>query len=430
MDNESNNKVFAIQKERVEKGEIAAATLKNFIKSLKIFCDSADIDIPWKKVTRGLPKGRQAASDRAPTIEEIRKLVGYPDRSLNLTSTDMLKGYLLSHIDTQERKNDLNELWKKRIAELKAIANDEDLEFFKAWLRAKYVETIRPSKKGAENEDFENIARFHSWVKENTKKIMLQNKETDYYKFVKQNFDYYSELCSGINDMSIKMEPGLEQIYYIMKAGFAPSFYFPLLMAPVELSDDKITKSKKMALVARFIESFLVLRSVNNRTLAHASIRYTMYNLIKEIRGQELERLADMLKKKILSFEEKFDGMMDFRLHHKNKRFVHFLLARITDYIECQSGYPSKFEYYVNDRTTRSGTSKPFEIEHIWSDKFDDHRDEFSQREDFEEYRNLLGALILLPKGINQSYGADSYQKKLNYYCRENLLAQSVSTML
>jgi hypothetical protein len=62
------------QKQRVENEEITAATLKNFVKSLKVFCDSADLDIPWKKVTRGLPKGRQSANDRAPTIEEIRKL--------------------------------------------------------------------------------------------------------------------------------------------------------------------------------------------------------------------------------------------------------------------------------------------------------------------------------------------------------------------
>jgi hypothetical protein len=70
------------QKVRVENEEITGATLKNFIKSIKIFCDSADIDIPWKKVTRGLPKGRQAANDRAPTLEEIRKLVEYPDRRI------------------------------------------------------------------------------------------------------------------------------------------------------------------------------------------------------------------------------------------------------------------------------------------------------------------------------------------------------------
>ena len=70
------------QKERVENAEITAATLKNFVKSLKVFCDSADIDIPWKKITRGLPKGRQAANDRAPTIEEIRRLLKYPDRRI------------------------------------------------------------------------------------------------------------------------------------------------------------------------------------------------------------------------------------------------------------------------------------------------------------------------------------------------------------
>jgi hypothetical protein len=70
------------QKERVESKEITAATLKNFIKSLKVLCDSADLVIQWKKITRGLPRGRQAANDRAPTIEEIRRLIEYPDRRI------------------------------------------------------------------------------------------------------------------------------------------------------------------------------------------------------------------------------------------------------------------------------------------------------------------------------------------------------------
>jgi len=70
------------QKQRVEKGEIAAGTLRNSVKSLKAFCDSADLNIPWKKVTRGLPKARQSSNDRAPTIEEIHKIVDYPDRRI------------------------------------------------------------------------------------------------------------------------------------------------------------------------------------------------------------------------------------------------------------------------------------------------------------------------------------------------------------
>jgi hypothetical protein len=70
------------QKERVEKKEITSGTLKNFVKSLKVFCEMADISIPWKKITRGLPNARQSANDRAPTIEEIKKLLEYPDRRI------------------------------------------------------------------------------------------------------------------------------------------------------------------------------------------------------------------------------------------------------------------------------------------------------------------------------------------------------------
>jgi hypothetical protein len=47
-----------------------------------LFCEVSDISIPWKKITRGLPRARQAANDRAPTIEEIKKIVEYPDRRI------------------------------------------------------------------------------------------------------------------------------------------------------------------------------------------------------------------------------------------------------------------------------------------------------------------------------------------------------------
>jgi hypothetical protein len=41
-----------------------------------------DFSISWKKITRGLPKGRKWADDRAPTIDGIRKIVEYPDRRI------------------------------------------------------------------------------------------------------------------------------------------------------------------------------------------------------------------------------------------------------------------------------------------------------------------------------------------------------------
>jgi hypothetical protein len=75
-------KFLQFQKERVEKEEITAATLRNFIKSIKLFCEMSDIPIKWKKITRGLPKIRKHADDRGPTIEEIQKICEYPDRRI------------------------------------------------------------------------------------------------------------------------------------------------------------------------------------------------------------------------------------------------------------------------------------------------------------------------------------------------------------
>jgi integrase len=75
-------KFIQFQKDRVYKKEITAATVRNYVKSIKLFSEMADIPIPWKKITRGLPKGRKYAGDRIPTIEEIRKVIEYPDRRI------------------------------------------------------------------------------------------------------------------------------------------------------------------------------------------------------------------------------------------------------------------------------------------------------------------------------------------------------------
>jgi hypothetical protein len=75
-------KFLQYQKERVEKEEITGATLRNFVKTIKLFCEMSDIPIQWKKITRGLPKTRKYADDRAPTIEELQSICEYPDRRI------------------------------------------------------------------------------------------------------------------------------------------------------------------------------------------------------------------------------------------------------------------------------------------------------------------------------------------------------------
>jgi integrase len=67
------------QKERASNGEIKESTIPNYYKPVKLFCDMNDILINWKIVTRGMPRGRSAANDRAPILEEIIQILRYPD---------------------------------------------------------------------------------------------------------------------------------------------------------------------------------------------------------------------------------------------------------------------------------------------------------------------------------------------------------------
>jgi integrase len=75
-------KFLQFQNQRVNAKEITGATVRNYVKSIKLFCEMADLPIAWKKITRGLPRGRKYADDRIPTIQELRRLIAYPDRRI------------------------------------------------------------------------------------------------------------------------------------------------------------------------------------------------------------------------------------------------------------------------------------------------------------------------------------------------------------
>ena len=81
---------LSFHKERVERGEIAAGTIRNYYKPIKLFLEMNDIELSWRKITRGLPIGRKHAADRAPTVSEIQQLIEYPDRRIKAIVFTML----------------------------------------------------------------------------------------------------------------------------------------------------------------------------------------------------------------------------------------------------------------------------------------------------------------------------------------------------
>jgi hypothetical protein len=63
------------QIDRVNRGEIAAATIANYYKAVKLFFEMNRIRLAWKMIRCGLPSANKAADDRAPRLDEIQRLL-------------------------------------------------------------------------------------------------------------------------------------------------------------------------------------------------------------------------------------------------------------------------------------------------------------------------------------------------------------------
>lgn len=357
------------------------------------------------------------------------------DRGLDLTYTEMLKGYLLVKVGDENKIIELNKIWKETTSKINQCKKDEDLSFFTAFFRAKYAKTIGQKKKDIGDGDFERIgSNFYRWLLQNEKLMGLDNRQK-LIKFLAEEIPYFVNAYTKIYDSSQNLENGLGTIYYLNKLGFAETISYSLLLSPIKFEDEESTIIKKLFLVSSFLEMFTVFMAVNDKRYAQSLIKNFLYPLAIRIRDTSVKELKEILLSEYNNIDYFLDGInikkhpndynpegiFGLELNGQNRPFIKFILARITAFIEQESGIEISVEKYLS--TTQK---KPFQIEHLWCDDYDSFKDEFKQRDEWLEYRNSIGALILLPEGTNQSHNKDSYPKKLSHYLKENLLAQSL----
>jgi uncharacterized protein with ParB-like and HNH nuclease domain len=344
------------------------------------------------------------------------------DRGLNLTSTEMLKGYVLSKISDSKQRNEINDVWKKQMRLLHSYDKNADHSFFQAWFRGRYAVSIRPGKAGSENKDFELIgSRFHSWFKDNHQELFTLEDSDSFYSFFKEMFPFYVKWYLRCWGARLAFNANMPHLHYINYWGIAESLQDPLLLASVNPKDNDEDIETKLDLVARFIETFTVRRSINYKKFGQTAIKYTMFNIIKAIRNNSAAKLVKNLTKETEAIPQKWGAIRDFRLHGMNRKFVKHLLCRITSHLDNLVGKDINYASYHHPK------GKGFEIEHIWADKYNEHKDEFDQILEFQAWRNSIGALILLPQGTNQSFNASKYDSKLKHYIKENTYAQTLN---
>lgn len=348
------------------------------------------------------------------------------DRGLSLSPLDMLKGYLLSNISDSDKRNLAAKVWRDRIEALRNLGKDEDSDAVKTWLRARYAQSVRERGRGAENKDFERIgSEFHRWVGEHAAAIGLKNSD-DYFQFVHREFDFYTRQYERLRQASIKQVVGLEPVYHVSCFNF--TLQYPVLLAPLLLDDQPDVVDQKIRLVATFLDILLARRAVNYLSMTYGAMSYATFLVMIAIRSAKLDELPGLLQQRLDEVKCDFEGARDgrragfseFALNQWSKRYIKVLLARMTDYLEQESGMPSSLEKYL------AGGRSRFEVEHIWANHYERHADEFETEKDFADYRNYFGGLLLLPKKFNASYGDLPYKEKLKHYDSQNLLARSL----
>lgn len=194
-----------------------------------------------------------------------------------------------------------------------------------------------------------------------------------------------------------------------------------MLLAPLRIKDSEKEILCKITVTATYLDILIARRIWNFRAIDYSTMQYAMFLVMKELRGKTALQVAELLTKRLAADAETFASNDRFYLHGMNKRQIHLLLARMTDYIETQAGLPSHYVEYVQ----RSGKNG-YEVEHIWANHPERHEDEFKHPNDFQEYRNRIGGLLLLPKSFNASYSDLPYKKKRDHYLKQNILAQSL----
>lgn len=340
------------------------------------------------------------------------------DRGLSLTPTDMLKGYLLANIQDADQRNNSSKVWKQRVGALREFGKEEDADSIKSWLRSQHAENIRERKRGALPKDFDLIGtEFHRWVRDHEDALGLRS-SSDFAQFIDRNFAFYTRQYHRLRETAETLTDGLECVFYNAQHNF--TLQYPVLLAPLRLDDSETDIDRKLQLTAAFLDILIARRVWNFRAIAYSTMQYAMFLVMRVIRGKSIPELATVLRQRLDAEEETFSTNDRFRLHGMNGRHIHRMLARMTDYVATQSGQASRYAEY----STRG--KKGYEVEHIWANHPERHKDEFAHPADFQEYRNRFGGLLLLPKSFNASYGDLPYDKKRPHYLKRNLLAQSL----
>ncbi|MFF8692995.1 DUF262 domain-containing protein [Streptomyces sp. NPDC015144] len=340
------------------------------------------------------------------------------DRGAGLTSLDLLKGFILSRAGREQVE--LNAAWRGMLSELGDFGRQVPSDFFETLLLARFA--------ASDGSDDDEISRaFHEWIRKSPMRVGLRKTGQDYVDFVLKTAVPRSRQYCRLLGAARNRTAGLESIFYNAANGIDAQYL--LILASVRDTDSQEAFEAKAQLLASYLDLVFITRTVNNDPAVQAQDFFEeVKRLLPSVReASAIDDLRDLLGREAANLGS-FDAVKRFSLHN-NRRQVRYLLARLTGFVEAECGKPDLVDQYLGRGAPGiAGPAVPWEIEHIWANKFSLHiQTGVANERDFDKARNRIGGLLLLEKSDNASFGADLYAEKLTYYYGQNLLAASLN---
>lgn len=345
------------------------------------------------------------------------------DRGLSLTQVEMLRSYLLANIRSKTDPATGSSSRDQALVEFDDTINmltnikltsksKAEFEFFRVFLRGHYAKDMSRGK-GKDTSDFVMIGKaFHRWVREQSTKLLKLQKSDDFVDFV-HRISYFAKQYQYIHQ-TIKNRDAHEHLYLIVNDDYGFTLQPALILSSIAYEDPDDVINEKIDIVSCYLTKLLTWRIWNQQRIAQSSLEQHIYDLCKKIRNLDV----DELKKTLIEEANNIDPLQDGspKLNLQNKYKLRVMLALITAIVARESGDHSPYMLNMPD----------IEIEHIWSNHFDQHEEEFDNEADFFEKRDNIGDLLLLPKTFNASYGDKTYEEKVEQYFSQNILARSL----
>ena len=335
------------------------------------------------------------------------------DRGLSLTQVEMLRSYLLANIDEDKREAIMKEFdaTTKRLAAINLSSKSKaEFEFFKIYFRSHYAQNLSQAKNASS--DFVKIGKeFHRWVRDEEKSLGLKD-SADYVEFVNKIL-YFANVYIHIMEL-IESRNVTDYLYLIVNADYGFTLQPALIMASIAYGDSDDTIAAKIKEVSKYLSKILSWRIWNHWLTSQNQMESKIYELCKQIRNMSVPELKDYLYTYKMD-DNTLTGTSP-HLNQQNKPKIKVLLALVTEIVAKGSGTP---DYMLN--------KKEIEVEHIWSNHFEQHTDEFDNESEFQNVRNSIGDLLVLPKSFNASYGDATYDVKVKQYFSQNILAQTLN---